>query len=264
VPSPTLQAYARGKAQSLLPLETSIMRRVPGYEGIVQNEVWLRGRKDQLDIRGDLMRVRGGEPAQIWMVTAEPFETAVFEVSTEAPNSDIRLRLPGGETEVSFRNARRAKDKTQIVDVPAGRPKPFNPAEGFPGYVYTLVVDAPLGQIVRNKAGSIVPPRFYLGASLRFLGSREQLQDPARYAVTWNACEVPPTIEAGAQFSGLTAAVNTGPAPWPVSRPTQVAFSYHWLDADGSTYQYEGARTNLETPVAAGEEVEIEQLFEAP
>lgn len=262
---PTLQAHVRGPAFDLLPGETTVMRRIPGYEGFSQSGAWFRGRKDVVDQRGSQMWIQAGPDVEVWMITAEPTGSALFEVRTEAPDNVIRIRTPGDEATAVFEGARRKADKVRMVQLETGKPKHIDPVEGRPGYLYVLHVQASRGRNPRRANGDWVEPRFHLGAALTYLGSAERLQDPRFYEVEWLECSAPTTVAADSTFDVRTRVVNRGPEGWaPYPLDTQVALGYHWYTESGTLVTWDGLRTPLRESLGPGEELAIDQRVAAP
>jgi hypothetical protein len=262
---PTLQAHVRGTAFGLLPGETTVMRRIPGYEGISQSGAWFRGRKDVVDQRGSQMWIQAGPEVELWMITSQPTGSALFEVRTETENNVIRMRTPGDEAVVVFEDASRRVDKVQLVQLETGKPRFIDPVEGRPGYLYELVVQAERGRNPRRPDGAWIEPRFHLGAALTYLGSVERLQDPRFYEVEWLECSAPPTVPSGGEFEVRTRVVNRSPDGWPTHPlTTQVTLGYHWYTDSGTLVTWDGLRTDLPAPLGPGEELVLAQRVAAP
>lgn len=262
---PTLQAHVRGPAFDVLPGETAVMRRIPGYDGISQSGAWFRARKDVVDQRGSQMWIQAGPEVELWMITAQPTGSALFEVRTEAPDNVIRIRTPGDEATVVFEDARRRTDKAQMVQLETGEPRYIHPVEGRPGYLYRIHVQASRGRSPRRADGSWVEPRFHLGAALTYLGSIERLRDPRFYEVEWLECSAPERVTAGGEFEVRTRVVNRTPDPWPpYPLPTQVALGYHWYTESGTLVTWDGRRTAMREPLAPGAELAATQHVLAP
>jgi hypothetical protein len=262
---PTLQAHVRGPAFDLLPGESTVMRRVPGYEGISQSGAWFRARKDVVDQRGSQMWIQAGPDVELWMITSQPTGSALFEVRTEASDNEIRIRTPGDEATVVFENARRKVDKVQTVQLETGRPRFIHPVEGPPGYLYEIHVRASHGRNPRRADGRWVEPRFHLGAALTYLGSVERLRDSRFYEVEWLECSAPEAVEVGSEFEVRTRLVNQTPDAWPAfPLVTQVALGYHWYTEAGTLVTWDGVRTGLREPLRPGEELATDQRVVAP
>lgn len=76
--------------------------------------------------------------------------------------------------------------------------------------------------------------------------------------------ELPETLQPGTPYRLPITVTNTGLAPWPVSGPSPVRLSYHWLDAAGRMVVWDGARTDLPRDIAPGESVSLNALVVAP
>ena len=262
---PTLQAHVRGPAFDLLPGEATVMRRIPGYVGISQSGAWFRARKDVVDQRGSQMWIQAGPDVELWMITSQPTGSALFEVRTEAPDNEIRIRTPGDEATVVFENAQRKVDKVQSVQLETGRPRFIHPVEGPPGYLYEIQVRASRGRSPRRADGRWVEPRFHLGAALTYIGSAERLRDSRFYEVEWLECSAPEAVQAGAEFEVRTRVVNQTPDAWPAfPLVTQVALGYHWYTEAGTLVTWDGVRTGLQEPLRPGEELAADQRVVAP
>ncbi len=260
VVQPTLQAHVRGRAFGWLPLETTIMRRIPGYDGATVNGAWLRFRKDVVDRRGDQLWTQGGTEVEIWMVTPEPIYDAFFEVASEAPNNRIEIVTPGETRQLEFDG----ENRSRLVQLAMGEPVFIDPVEGSPGFRYALRVKSETGQHPRQPDGSWAEPAFYLGAAVAYLGSKGRLEEPQWYQVRWEACVPPPVVTAGSRFEVRTRLVNASPGAWPHRGLTEVALSYHWRDARGTVLLWDGLRTGLRETVASQAAAEVRQKVEAP
>jgi hypothetical protein len=257
---PTLQAHVRGRAFAWLPLETTIMRRIPGYEGLTVAGAWFRFRKDVVDRRGEELWVQGGHPVELWMVTPEPVYDGVFAVRSEAAANEVEIATPGGAARVEFAG----EPGVRLLQVAMGEPRFIDPVEGNPGFLYELEVTTRTGRYARGRDGQPIEPSFYLGAGLTYLGSKGRLEEPQWYQVRWESCAAPAVVAPGSRFAVATKLVNSSPAPWPNQGPTEVALAYHWRDPGGAMVLWDGHRTRLEAPVASGEAIEVGQRVEAP
>ncbi|WDN90742.1 hypothetical protein BuS5_03713 [Desulfosarcina sp. BuS5] len=59
------------------------------------------------------------------------------------------------------------------------------------------------------------------------------------------AKSVPETVSQRERFEGVVTLTNKSGEPWHCNGIHPVLLSYHWLNAGGSTYQYDGIRTTL-------------------
>ncbi len=257
---PTLQAHVRGRAFAWLPLETTIMRRVPGYDGATIADAWLRYRKDVVTRRGDELWLLGGREIELWMVTTEPVYDALFAVRSEAADNRVEIESPGETARVTFGT----DPGPQLVELALGKPRFIDPVEGNPGFLYALRIRTSTGRHPRRPNGEWAQPAFYLGAGLTYLGSKGRLEEPQWYRVRWQACAAPDRVAAGSRFEVGTRFVNASPAPWSHRGPTEVTLAYHWRDERGAVVLWDGERTLLPETVPPQGAVALRQQVEAP
>ncbi len=260
VVQPTLQAHVRGRAFDWLPLETTIMRRIPGYDGATLSGVWFRYRKDLVERRGEQLWTQGGAEAEIWMVASQPIYDALFEVQSLAPENSIEIETPGERRRLEFPG----DGNPQLVQLAMGEPTFIDPVEGNPGFRYVLRIAPRTGRHEWPVDRRSAQPPFYLGAAVSYLGSKGRLEEPQWYQVRWEACEAPTRVAPGSRFQVRTRLVNASPGAWPHGGPTAVTLGYHWRDARGAVVLWDGHRTLLPETIAPEAAVEVSQEVEAP
>lgn len=257
VRDPTLQSHVRGRAFQLFPVEKTMQRQVPGYSDATLEDVWFRGRRDQLDIAGTEISVYGASTSELWMVSAKPIEEPVlFEVRTLAHDNQVTLTIGDSTTTAVFLDADEAREQIQIVEILPNDPELYRPVEIVPndrppGYLYHLKVHSSTGRRPRNAQGRVTTD-FYFGAGIRYLGAKERVHGPASFAVEWKACEAPETVTAGETFQVAATLRNSSPLPWARWGLTRVALSYHW-QRDGATAIFDGRRTQLPGHIRSGD-----------
>jgi hypothetical protein len=264
VRDPTLQSHVRGRAFRLFPLEKTMQRQIPGYVGQTTEGVWFRGRKDSVELLGSEILVHGSRSTELWMVSAQPIdEPVLFEVRTLAPDNEVELSIGGAATRVVFEDADQPSEQVRVIELrPEGaelyRPVQIVPDDKAPGYLYHLEIETLTGQRPLNSRGE-----FYVGAGVRYLGTRQRVYDPASFRLEWSACVAPTTVAAGSTFQVTASVRNASPAAWPRWGLTRVAMSYHW-QRDGATVIYDGLRTQLPRAVEAGSSLVTQIDVEAP
>lgn len=268
----TLQSHVRGRAFQLFPLEKTMQRQIPGYAGRSVEGAWFRGRKDQVDIGGTEISVYGASTVELWMATTEPIDEPVwFEVRTLAPDNTVTLTIGDQSETVVFEDADEPKEQIRIVELTPNDPETYRPVEIVPndrppGYLYTLVVETETGERPRNPQGRRIGD-FYFGAGIRYLGTKRRVQDPANFAVEWNACPTPESVAAGELFTIPASLRNPSALPWGRWGLTRIALSYHWLrdgEEDAEVVVYDGLRTQLPRDVKSGDTFDVEVRVQAP
>ncbi len=248
---PTLQAHVRHKPFALFPVELSIRSQIPGYWGTGQLGKWFWGRADQFQTSGDEMWFHGNTEVRLWIFSEEPISEAVFRVRSPVARNIVRLGLPGSRAEVRFGN----EPGIETVTLRPSGPSQVRHEEGRPLYVYDFTVTSKRGFSTRS---------FHVGAALVYLGEPAALELPI-WDVEWLECSFPATVEVSKEpFAGVARLRNASAEAWPSGPGGRVKLAYHWLDESGETVVFEGARNDLEGPVAAGEEVAIDPYVLAP
>ncbi|MEM9553359.1 MAG: hypothetical protein AAGC60_03810 [Acidobacteriota bacterium] len=174
VPAPTLQVHARNPPFGLLPLELAL-REIPGYEGAVQNGLWLWGRRDMVRAENEQMWLRGGRPAVVWLMTDRPLERPRFWIRSSASPNRARFCVEG--------LCRSLELGIEPVELELAPPRPTRirraraPDEWerfYDLYVYRLEVDIVRAEIPRWHGGA--GPTFPVGVEIRHLGEAAELE----------------------------------------------------------------------------------------
>ncbi len=267
VPNPTLQAHTRNAPFRYFPLELSVKKNVPGYNGTNLYGVRMLGRADLVKTSPNSPGrawVQGGTELEILLLSKAQLETILLQTQTLAPENDCRLTLGDDERLVTFGSGDLAgKDKT-VVELTPGRFDRISWADGERIFVYELRVACSTGKFARDKNGRPKTPLFYSGVSLTYLGRREQLDDEHHYRVGWRSVDGVESIAPGATLDLRVTVRNDGETPWSSRGPLAVNLGYHWLDGAGEIVLFEGRRTAFAEEVAPGATVEVEMAVEAP
>lgn len=267
VPSPTLQAHTRNFPFRELPLELSVKKNVPGYSGTNLGGVRLLARTDLVRTwKQDPGRIwlQGGGSSEVLMLSLKRLDSVLFEVESLAPENRVRLELPGAEREVRFGPGEGEMNGATVVELAPSGFSRITFDGGKPVYVYELHVEIETGALPRHKDGRVTQPPFYLGASLTYLGRREQLEGEEHYRVSWRSVSAEERTEPGGTVLLLATVRNDGKTPWSSDGPVPVNLAYHWLDQDGGTVDFEGQRTALPEQIEPGMMVEIPMRVKAP
>ena len=287
VPEPTLQFHTRNAPFRLFPLEQTL-REVPGYHRVRIGNVHFIGRKDQVLPRGETLWVRGADRTELWMLSTDPIDEAVFEVRSPAPGNRVRFAVEGVAETVSVGPGADGGTAQRVSLAPEGPTfRGSRTGRSFVGY--RLVVRAEDG---RSRAYTKrYPPNpcpdeifgydrsrqetFFLGAELRFLGPGDALGADV-FGIEWEEVEVRRRVRAGQTFYARVRLRNTSQSAWSDAGAAEVRLSYHWLAPVGSVgpdgeletldriVEYDGLRTDLPLPIKPGEAVEVLQEIEAP
>ncbi len=169
VPAPTLQYHMRNAPFQLFPLELSL-REIPGYEGVVQDELWFFGRKDHFRVVEGEFWFQGADPAEMWIQSAEPVRELSFEVRSLAPENAISLTVEGAAQQLVVGRLRQ-----RVSFAPSG--PTLTRAERDPAdfrrlvevYLYRLRVVTSTGELPSWRQGE-GGPTLYLGAILTYAG----------------------------------------------------------------------------------------------
>ncbi len=268
VRNPTLQSHVRGRAYGFFPTEKTLQPKIPSYTGRTFEGVWFRGRREAVKIAGSEMLFYGNSRTEMWMATSEKIEKPVlFEVRTLAANNRVKISIGGSSVTADFVDADEPHEQIQLVELLPDSPETFRPVyvvpmDDPPAYIYDFEVDAETGRTPRGADGRRNSD-FYLGAGVRYLGTRERVNNRATFKVDWTACPAPETATAGSEFAVEVQLRNAGPKIWPRWGMTRVALSYHWR-RDGEITVFDGVRTQLPRDVKAGEVVETDMRVLAP
>ena len=273
VPYPTLQAHARAPLFERLPLELTIRNRIPGYHTRAFRKAAFVGRQDLFgsEKRGEgALWIQGGTPVHLLVLSGEPIDGLLFQVRSPAPGARISLAMGGERVEVALPADGPPRERAVTVELTPGEPARRSwakPVRFQPGYwirVHRLTVETDSGRLVKNPAGGLLAPQFFLGAELTFLGTREQNERAEHYRVEWLAAEVPETAAAGELFEVPVRLVNRSLSAWSSAGPLPVKLSYRWLDPAGKTLDLASRRTRIEPPVPPGGELAAAIAVEAP
>lgn len=252
VPQPTLQWHTRNVPYTLLPLELSLGRQVPGYRGSASNGVGFLGRRDLFLPRRDEMWIQGREKVEIWVRSYEPLMRPMFRVETvQVPNSAV-IRLGDDVERLNFESTEPGRNATVITLDPKA-PEAGLTDDGLALYTYRMVVET---ERMRIKSYRLAQSRddeygFLVGVILTYLGTAEQVAQDLFHA-RWVEAAVPPELPAGRDTMIDVVVRNDSSFAWPNGGPTRVSLSYHWLDAEGRSVLREGARSLFATPVDPG------------
>ncbi|MEM7588043.1 MAG: hypothetical protein AAF560_31940 [Acidobacteriota bacterium] len=258
---PTLQAHARNQPFPHLPLEWSLARKIAGYRQWPVPGAQLYGRPDEIEQRGDELWVRGAKRVGMDLLSTDAERGFVIDVRNLAPNNTVEIcvqrdcrRLEFDDVPVRGSKQRLTLDPQPGVAIPRS-------AWGGEVYRYALRITSEWGEQPRWRGSS--KDGFYLGAALAFLGSPEELARELR-KVTWLSVEAPPTLPAGATVGVPVVLRNASEHGWLNLGPTRVKLSYHWLSADGRLVTWAGRRTELPSPLAAGEQLAAQVVIDTP
>lgn len=264
VPNPTLQAHTRNFPFRALPLELSVKKNVPGYSGFNLGNVRLLARADRVAVRKEKlgqMWIQGAVETEVLLLSGDTLESVLFEVETLAQPNEVRLVLGDQEQVVSFGDSGKHREVIELFPTGPDRRSSYR---GSVVNVYRLRVLPSEGSLARRPDGSILLPRFYFGASLTYLGRREQLEEENHYRVTWRRVAADSQVAPGAVLHVLARLRNDGETPWSSTGPVGVNLAYHWLDADGNAVLFEGERTSFPDEIAPKETTEVMMSITAP
>ncbi|MDX1644499.1 MAG: hypothetical protein R3244_09105, partial [Thermoanaerobaculia bacterium] len=264
VRKPTLQAHTRNPPFSVLPLEFSLRRQIPGYWGDVESGVWFWGRKDVFEPHGTEFLIHGATTVEIWMMVTEPLGDVVFQVKNPAPYQRVELSLGGDREVVEFDRA----TSREVVLSPQ-RPYTVRREENFDNLIYRLLVTTETSQILRLEYEPVEgepprPPKFFpAGIRLAYLGSPEELAEDV-YSIEWQVPRAPERVRAGRTFELPVAVRNTSTGRWPAKGAARVQIAYHWLDESGERVVREGLRTSLPRELGPDESARLAMEVLAP
>ncbi len=269
VPEPTLQAHVRNSPLRYLPFELSL-RNVPGYERIPVGDLRIVGRKDVFRPLGDQMWVGGADRVELYLIGLEPVAKTMFQVTNLAPGNRIEISLGDDREVMDFQG-----EETRRVLLEPGEPFRVRRLKAATFYVYKMVVTSRTGRIqhwTREYPPNSCPyfaqtdkteESFYVGASLAYLGTGDQLEKDV-FAIQWGNSVAPGQAVAGKAFKVLTRLFNRSGETWTADGAAKVNLSYHWLDESGAVLERDGLRTPIPLPVPPGGRVSVEQTVVAP
>ncbi len=267
---PTLQSHTRRAPYRWLPVELQL-KHLPGYHRIRSGGVRTTARRDQFLPRADDWWIRGSDRTEIFLETFEPLEPLRFAIASGSDRNRVEVRFGAARETVVFDG----DGTTRTVTLDPGPPGPVRVKRGQRSYVYRLVVEPENGAIVPHTVE--FPPEscsyfawnpsmevsFYQGARITLLGEEESL-DRDVFETELRTNRVPDSVVVGQTFFIRTTVTNTGDVTWPNMGAARVKLSYHWLGADGERAVFDGLRTALPGPLAAGETVTVRQEILAP
>jgi hypothetical protein len=269
VPEPTLQAHVRNAPFRFLPFELSL-KNVPGYERAVLGDLRIVGRKDVFLPRGDQMWVGGANRTELYFIGSKPIGRTMLQVTNLAPGNRIEIEMGDAREVMDF-----GGEEARRIRIDPGEPFRVRRQKWATFYVYRMVVTTRTGKIqpwVREYPPNNCPyftqddktrENFYVGASIAYLGTGEQLEKDV-YGIQWGNSVAPQRAEAGKAFQVLTRLFNRSGQPWVADGAARVNLSYHWLDESGKVLVRDGLRTEIPLPVPPGGRVSVDQKVVAP
>lgn len=265
VRKPTLQAHTRNPPFSVLPIELSLRRQIPGYWGDVESGIWFWGRKDVFEPHGTEFLIHGATTVEVWMMVTEPLGEVVFQLRNPAPWNRVELELGGDHQVVEF-------DRTGSREVVLAPEHPYSVRreDGFDNFVYRLLVTTETSQILRlefepQEGEPPRPPKFFpAGVRIAYLGTPEELAEDV-YSIEWGVPRPPERLRAGRTFELPVTVRNTSDGRWPDSGASRVQISYHWLEpSTGERVVREGLRSSLPRALGPGEAARVRMEILAP
>lgn len=162
---PTLQSHVRRAPFELFPFELAL-KEMPGYDGAVVDELWIRGRRDEARFAGREVWVRGAQPVELFAQSAAPLRELVLEVSSPVAGNEVRLEVDG-----EVRIVRAGPEPVEVrwsFEEDGDRRWDRDPADVYrviPFFVRRLRVRAETGEVPAWRGSD--GPVFYVGARLR-------------------------------------------------------------------------------------------------
>lgn len=276
-PEPTLQMHVRGAPFRFLPLELTL-RNVPGYHRVPLGDFRLVGRREALLPQSERMWVHGATPVELYLIADRPLDALAFEVRSLAAHNDITVELGGERREVALG----AGEAQRIEFAPKHGTARWTIKAGTL-YAYRMTVETTAG--VPQTWTREYPPNacpgwpwqpkepdsFFVGAELLYLGDPAGL-DADVFAVQWRDVVVPAKVGEGELFTVRAKVRNASKATWRNRGGARVRLAYHWRRVDSKLgpkvgnygVVWDGARTELERPLAPGEEADVELRVIAP
>jgi hypothetical protein len=266
VPAATLQAHTRGAAYQWLPVEQSIRPQVPGYASLSAHGVQIRGRNDLVrteDPPPGRFWVWGATTTDLWLASARPLESLLFQVASLAPDNEVTFRMGDRVERVRFEAAGTSGER-RILEIGAGKPERLRSHYGKPELIYRLRVTTRTGRNPRHPSGQAIDPQFYVGADLTFLGPREELETAEHHRIGWNLVSAPRSRRAGEPFEVSVRVTNQSDLEWSPYDALPVSLSWRWQSADGQSLTVDGIPTSLPRALGPGEEMEARLSVLAP
>jgi len=206
---PNDQRHTLGAPYRMLPREIELSG-VTGYEHVYHSGASFSAHKERVLAVEDELWIRGGLPVELWMITTEPLDGALFRLRSPSPDNEITLCLEGAcEVVTSGPETAPAGERFEIT---------LRPSEtrrlrrgGSPEYLYEMTVRTRAGEQPRWRSNH--PSRFYLGVAMTYLGGTAERSRPM-YAARWTDVVVPARIVAGADFAVRATGRNESAGRW--------------------------------------------------
>jgi hypothetical protein len=128
-------------------------------------------------------------------------------------------------------------------------------------FLYRLHLRSPRGEQPAWRESS--QRRFFLGASLTYLGRAETLERDL-YAVDWGECGIPSVVAPREEFLVLAHLTNASAHPWPSRGAARVRLSYLWHGPGSDEPERNGLRTDLGADIQPGESLTTWLRVQAP
>jgi hypothetical protein len=264
VREPTLQAHVRGWPYRFFPLELSIRTTIPGYRYASFPKLQFIGRRDVFRIGSGESGfwLQGATSSDLLLITDRSLTGVFFEVTTRAPDNEIRLSMAGVEERLTFSDAQSRRERSRLVELRPQRVSRYHYKDGKRLLVYRLSIHPRTG--TRLVGGKNRPADFYLGAQLRYLGRRDQVTQPEHYRIRWLSVGEPPPVTAAEPFELPVRVRNLSTSVLSSLHPLAVNLSYHWVDSNGQSVVFGGLRTPLGRDLAPKKIADIVMRVEPP
>ena len=272
-PEPTLQGHVRNAPFRRFPLELSL-RELPGYLKIPLGDRSVMGRRDAFLPQAEELWTRGADSVDLWWTSAQPIESMVLDVRSLAPGNRVELELGATREALEFGDVP-ADGETRRVVLRPGEPTRVRRRGGDTFYHYLLEVRSSSGRNriwTREAAPTDCPyfsenlrwnEDFPVGAAITWMGDEGVLERDV-FAARWESCAAPARVKPGAVFRVPVALANTSREAWPDRGGARVRLAFHWRTLAGESVVWDGERTELGAPLAAGARLALEQRVEAP
>lgn len=176
VSQPTLQAHARNKPFQPFLYELSL-RELPGHQGIVFDNAYFLGRKDQTrPINGELW-MQGADTVEVWVQATEPQDMWVFDLRTAALTNTVTIALGNDRKTVELEHGKPLRVILR-PDAPDRIRHDWDIyyTERRDVFAYRLTVTSATGEIPRWRWEN--PHTFYLGTAVTYRGSDPDAASP--------------------------------------------------------------------------------------
>ncbi|MEM6457050.1 MAG: hypothetical protein AAF772_18315, partial [Acidobacteriota bacterium] len=185
VPQPTLQAHVRGPLFQQLPFERSL-REIPGYAGVVVDDVYVLGRKDQMrvilpdDGGTPTLWLQGDDRITLWLQSRTAIDAWQLALRGPAPghSATVRLAIDGAVHATTLDGTAWSPP---IVLTPTRAPRVVRDRQFSD---YEVVFDVHVVRLEIALDGGVVPAwvgedvrGFYRGAALRIAPAQPDLPD---------------------------------------------------------------------------------------